>query len=58
MFGSDRVDFAMLHKIYGTPAKVELTSEARYSPLRCTGIDIRIIAGDPDPDMRNVSLQS
>lgn len=49
LFGSDRVDFAMLHKIYGTPTVTEASSEARYSPPKCTGIDIRIISGDPDP---------
>jgi IS1 family transposase len=49
LFGSDRVDFAMLHKIYGAPVGQQ-TTEARYSPPTCTGIDIRVITGDPDPD--------
>jgi IS1 family transposase len=46
LFGADNVDFAMLHKIYGHDVRDDQT---KYSPATCTGIDIRIIAGDPDP---------
>jgi IS1 family transposase len=45
-FGDD-VDFAMLHKIYG-PADGHTQQERKYSPNVCTGIDKRIITGDPD----------
>lgn len=40
------VDYAMLEKIYGTPAD----AEKRYSPAECIGCKRRVIDGDPDPD--------
>ena len=43
---ADDIDFAMLHKNYGAP--VVQTPERTYSPAECTGIDIRVIAGNPD----------
>ena len=43
----DEIDFAMLHKIYGNPAGEG--NERRYSPAVCSGTDVRIIKGDPDP---------
>ncbi len=46
LFGADAVDFAMLHKIYGHDVRDDQT---KYSPATCTGIDIRVICGDPDP---------
>lgn len=46
LFGSDGIDFAMLHKIYGAPEGRE--DERRYSPAICTGIDKRVILGTPD----------
>ena len=48
LFGSDRVDFAMLHKIYGAGGAPD-SADHVYSPAKCTGIDVRIIAGTPDP---------
>jgi IS1 family transposase len=54
LFGADSVDFAMLHKIYGSGAKPD-TPAHTYSPPTCTGIDIRIIASDPDPDRISTS---
>ncbi|MGI8921575.1 MAG: IS1 family transposase [Solirubrobacteraceae bacterium] len=43
----DEIDFAMLHKIYGQdPAP---SAARRYSPAVCTGADVRIVKGDPDP---------
>lgn len=48
LFGADGVDFAMLHKTYGTGAKPDSPAHT-YSPPTCTGIEIRVIAGDPDP---------
>lgn len=50
LFGADRVDFAMLHKIYESTQV-----EGRYSPARCTGIDVRTITGNPDPDRISTS---
>jgi IS1 family transposase len=49
----DNIDFAMLHKIYGSSGAD--TPERTYSPATCTGIDIKIIAGDPDPDRISTS---
>jgi IS1 family transposase len=43
----DNIDFAQLIKIYGGgPAD---TPERKYSPAECTGVEVKIIAGDPDP---------
>jgi IS1 family transposase len=48
LFGADSVDFAMLHKVYGTRAKPDSPAHT-YSPPTCTGIEIRVITGDADP---------
>jgi len=45
VFGAD-VDYAMIHKIYG--AATGAGDERRYSPAVCTGIDKRVITGNPD----------
>jgi len=50
---ADNIDFAMLHKIYGGGPSD--TPERKYSPAECTGIEIKIIAGDPDPDRISTS---
>jgi len=57
LFGADSVDFGMLRKIYGTGPKPEAdTAPAHtYSPAKCTGIDIRVITGDPDRDRISTS---
>jgi hypothetical protein len=47
-FGMD-VDYAMLIKLYGSPA----TPETRYSPGVCIGTETVMVTGDPDP--RHVS---
>ena len=39
LFGSDGLDFAMLHKLYGNEGGVE--GQRRYSAAVCTGIDKR-----------------
>ncbi len=53
LFRADSVDFAMLHKIYGSG---QSDSPAHtYSPAACTGIDVRIITGQPDPDRISTS---
>ena len=44
---ADNIDFAMLHKIYGSPVGGN-SPERTYSPAMCTGIDVRVIAGNPD----------
>ena len=43
-FGAD-IDYAQLQKIYGAP----LANEARYSPARCIGCDMKVVSGNPDP---------
>jgi IS1 family transposase len=52
-FGHD-IDFSMLHKIYGAP-EGHTHQERRYSPPVCTGTDVRIISGDPDPERISTS---
>lgn len=44
-FGGD-VDYAVLHKIYGTSPD---SAKGRYSPAECIGIEKHRIEGDPDP---------
>ena len=46
VFGADGIDFAMLHKIYGSSGRAD--DEQRYSPAVCTGIDVRVITGEPN----------
>jgi IS1 family transposase len=46
LFVPDAVDFAMLHKIYGAAEGSQ--NERRYSPAVCTGIEKRVITGEPD----------
>ena len=43
-FGGD-VDYAVLQKIYGTPAE----GQKRYSPPECIGVEVRIVEGSPEP---------
>ncbi len=45
---ADNIDFAMLHKNYGT-LEGPHNPERTYSPATCTGIDVKIISGKPDP---------
>ncbi|HKG40101.1 MAG TPA: IS1 family transposase [Conexibacter sp.] len=47
-FASDQVDFAQLHKNYGTDPKLR-GSERRYSPPVCTSTQVTVVSGDPDP---------
>src|SRR2546421_596170 len=44
-FGSD-IDYAMLVKMYGTDPRED---ETRYSPAKCTGIQMAVVTGSPDP---------
>ena len=48
------VDYAMLIKIYGPATGRD--NDRRYSPAQCTGIDIRHVEGDPDPDHISTSF--
>lgn len=45
----DDVDFATLHKLYGAP-EAATHQERKYSPNTVTGIEHRVIKGNPDPD--------
>ena len=47
----DRVDFAVLHKLYGSTPE----DQRRYSPARCIGVEGRVVMGNPDPDMISTS---
>jgi IS1 family transposase len=49
----DEIDFAQLHKIYGTDPGKE--AARRYSPAVCTGTDVRIVSGDPNPSRISTS---
>ena len=49
-FGSE-IDYAMLVKIYGTEdSRDDNPTARRYSPQVCTGIEVNVMQGDPDPD--------
>lgn len=50
---ADDIDFAQIIKIYGGSGSD--TPERTYSPAVCTGIDIRVRTGDPDPDRISTS---
>jgi IS1 family transposase len=52
LFGSDGIDFVMLHKLYGNEGEEE---QRRYSPAVCTGIDKRVICGEPDDRLISTS---
>ena len=43
----------MLHKIYAAPEGAD--NERRYSPAVCTGIDLRVVQGEPDLDKASTS---
>jgi IS1 family transposase len=49
----DNIDFAQLIKLYGGGPSD--TPERKYSPAECTGIEVKIIAGDPDPSRISTS---
>ena len=44
MFGTDNIDYAVLHKIYGPPPE---GSKVRYSPAVCMGTRRAILHGEP-----------
>ena len=45
------IDYAMLVKMYGTPAE----GERRYTPPVCLSAERRVVRGQPDPDYINTS---
>jgi len=54
-FGRD-ADYAMLIKEYGVvPSEDGSPTARRYSPNRVTGQEVRVISGDPDPDLISTS---
>ncbi len=46
----ERVDYAILHKLYG-----QADTEHRYSPANCTGVEGRTVIGTPDPEKVSTS---
>lgn len=49
-FGSE-IDYAQLIKVCGTEdSRDENPTARRYSPQVCTGIEVNVVQGDPDPD--------
>ena len=49
----DRVDYAILHKLYGAPEGQG--NDRRYSPSVCTGVEGRPVMGNPDPEKISTS---
>lgn len=43
----DQIDYAMLVKLYG-PDPAGKNDEKRYSPAKCNGTKLKVIAGNPD----------
>jgi hypothetical protein len=41
----ENVDYAQMHKIYGASGE---GPEARYSPAKCIGCDMKTVIGEPD----------
>ncbi len=46
----DHADYAVLHKLYGGTE-----DQRRYSPAVCTGVEGRVVMGNPDPDKISTS---
>ncbi|MGH2429063.1 MAG: IS1 family transposase [Candidatus Limnocylindria bacterium] len=54
-FGAD-VDYAQLIKEYGVEKSQDASPTARrYSPNKVTGIEVRVMNGNPDPDLISTS---
>ena len=49
VFGKLNIDFAQLHKIYGSQSDSANPTEHKYSPAECTGCEKKTVSGDPDP---------
>jgi IS1 family transposase len=51
-----QVDYAMLIKEYGSPqSEDESPTARRYSPNEVMSVEVRVITGDPDPDLISTS---
>ncbi|MDP9091685.1 MAG: IS1 family transposase [Actinomycetota bacterium] len=48
-----QLDYAMLHKIYNTPKGTD--NERRYSPAVCTGVERKVMSGNPDMALASTS---
>ena len=48
----NNIDYTTLHKVYSGTTDTE---QRQYSPAVCTGIDKRVMAGDPDMDLASTS---
>jgi IS1 family transposase len=46
----ERVDYAILHKLYGDPGE-----ERRYSPSKIIGVEGQVVIGTPDPEKVSTS---
>jgi IS1 family transposase/antitoxin (DNA-binding transcriptional repressor) of toxin-antitoxin stability system len=44
------IDYAMLIKMYEGDSGKHVTAERRYSPATCTGSQMQVITGNPDPN--------
>jgi IS1 family transposase len=54
LFGHNDADYAMLIKIYGTMEGPH-SPEQTYSPAQPTGIETRVVMGEPDPNLISTS---
>jgi hypothetical protein len=48
----NNIDYAVMQKEYGPPPESE---QRRYSPATCTGVSVRVMAGNPDLDLTSTS---
>jgi len=42
----NNIDYAVMQKVYGSPTEAE---QRKYSPATCTGVEVEVMNGDPDP---------
>ena len=47
----DRVDYTVLHKLYGNSEE----HDTKYSPARVTGVEKKVMMGNPDPALASTS---
>ena len=52
----EHVDFAQIRKTYGTDPNLPYGKERTYSPEKCTGVEVKVRIGDPDPDRISTSF--
>ena len=51
-----RLNYAVMQKIYGQQDPNDINQNRRYSPPRCTGVRVEIVAGVPRKDRINTSF--